>query len=396
MRPVTSGTPGSAALDGSGVRAQELDIPERDRIAREWLLPWIEAHRASLEGAIVVDFGCGPGAYTVPLAERGSRIVGVDIDESEVEIARRRLATAGAPQAELHGGPFEDLLETVRAKTPDGADMFLLAATLEHMTISERLEVLRLARERLRPDGLLVIWETPNRLLWSDHHTSGDPFFHQLPDELALAWIDRVPRAELREAVHGEGALQLWRWGRGASYHELELGFGDDLSTRIVAGGYDPATIDLRTVDRDELALAKYMERELPGVHPAFSRYWLDMIVRREPPNEPAPTWRPWTFDTNESWAVGHSVWGLLHFHRADSWLRIRTNDPAGSMLLGTEPTQQMRVSVWHGDACLGEVRLETSDRTVHTVIDFPAPASDLIIHVDAPVAVSFIATKTA
>lgn len=395
---MTSGTPGSAAHDGPHVRVQELDIPERDRIAREWLLPWIEAHRGgpgSLQDALVVDFGCGPGAYTLPLAESGARIVGVDIDESEVEIARNRLAMANAPQAELHGGPFQDLLDTVRAATPDGADVFLLAATLEHMTISERLTVLRLAREQLRPDGLLVIWETPNRLLWSDHHTSAEPFFHQLPDELALAWLDRVPREELREAVRANGELELWRWGRGASFHEFELGFGD-LAGRIVAGGYDPAIIDLRTVDRDELALAKYLQGSVPGTHPAFSRYWLDLIVRREPPPRPAPVWQPWTFDTNDSWAVGHSRWDLLHFHSADSWLRIQPTQPAQAVLLGVEPTQQMRASVWDGDTCLGEVQLEPSDRTVHTVIDFPAPASELILHVNAPVAVSFIATTPA
>jgi SAM-dependent methyltransferase len=396
MPTVTSGASGSAAHDDSGFRAQPLDVAERAAIAREWLLPWVEAHKGgpgSLRGAFVVEFGCGPGAYTLPLAELGCRVVGVDIDESEVAVARRRVSEAGARHVELHGGPFEALVEIVRSSAGDGADLFLLAATLEHMTIHERLTVLRLARELLRPDGLLVIWETPNRLLWSDYHTSGDPFFHQLPDELALGWVDRVPREELRGAVRSGGALQLWRWGRGASFHEFELAFGD-LTGRIVAGGFDPATIDLRTVDRDELALAKYLERKLPRVHPAFSRYWLDLIVRNEPTRQPAPVWRPWTFDTNDSWAVGYSVWGLLHFHRADSWLGVRPGGPVGSLLLGAEPTEKLQVSVWNGDACIGQVDFEASDRTVYEVVDLLAPASELVIHVDAPGVLSFIATK--
>jgi hypothetical protein len=313
-----------------------------------------------------------------------------------VATARRRLSAAGSPPVALHGGPFEELLEFVRSSTTsNGADVFLLAATLEHMTIHERLTVLRLARELLRPDGLLVIWETPNRLLWSDYHTSGEPFFHQLPDELALGWLDRVPRNELREAVRDGGALQLWRWGRGASYHELELGFGD-LSGRIVAGGYDPATIDLRQVDRDELALARYLERRLPNVHPAFSRYWLDLIVRNEPPTQPAPVWRPWSFDTNESGAVGQSVWGLLHFNQADSWLRIRPGGPVRSLLLGAEPTEKLHLTVWDGDTCIGQAELDPSDRSVYAVVDLLTPVSELVLHVDVPVAVSFIATKAA
>ncbi|GHE80341.1 class I SAM-dependent methyltransferase [Streptomyces cellulosae] len=38
------------------------------------------------QGSRVLDLGCGPGVFTVPLARRGHRVTGVDVDEW----ARRR------------------------------------------------------------------------------------------------------------------------------------------------------------------------------------------------------------------------------------------------------------------------------------------------------------------
>jgi len=380
----------------SAIPPQPLDIAARERTAREWLLPWIDRHRP-LHGSLAVDFGCGPGTYTKPIAEWADHVVAVDIDEQEVSVARDRLADAR--NIALAAGSFEKLVRFVETNTPDGADVFLLAATLEHMTIGERLAVLRLAHETLREDGVLVIWETPNRLLWSDHHTTQDPFFHMLPEDLAVAWVDRVPRTEVAQATRVGGPMQLWRWGRGASYHELELGFGA-LEQRIVAGGYDPDTIELRSVDRDELALAAYMGRELPHVHPCFSRYWLDLIIRRTPLSRPEVGWRPWPFATNDGYRVTVSRWGLVHFTHDDSWLGVRLDAPVRALLLGLEPAQQTSLGVWHGPwetkRWTAQVDLGPAKGTVYKVLRLVEPADELILRVDAPLALSFLATQAA
>jgi SAM-dependent methyltransferase len=48
---------------------------------------------AKLEpGARIVEIGCGTGQATVPLAERGFEIVGIELGESLAELARRKLA----------------------------------------------------------------------------------------------------------------------------------------------------------------------------------------------------------------------------------------------------------------------------------------------------------------
>ena len=46
-------------------------------------------------GRRVVDFGCGSGANTVLLANRGAHVWGIDISEDLLRLARRRLAVSG-------------------------------------------------------------------------------------------------------------------------------------------------------------------------------------------------------------------------------------------------------------------------------------------------------------
>src|ERR1700682_298790 len=43
-------------------------------------------------GRRVLDFGCGSGENCLLLARRGAKVVGVDISESLIRVARKRLA----------------------------------------------------------------------------------------------------------------------------------------------------------------------------------------------------------------------------------------------------------------------------------------------------------------
>ena len=63
--------------------------------------------KAGLEtGDRVVEIGCGTGQATVPLAERGLAVTGVELGAELAGIARRRLA--GFPSADVVTSSFED------------------------------------------------------------------------------------------------------------------------------------------------------------------------------------------------------------------------------------------------------------------------------------------------
>src|SRR5262245_54504742 len=53
------------------------------------------AERAPLEGARILDVGCGGGLVAEGLAARGARVVAIDLAEENVEAARQHAAAAG-------------------------------------------------------------------------------------------------------------------------------------------------------------------------------------------------------------------------------------------------------------------------------------------------------------
>jgi hypothetical protein len=223
-------------------------------------------------------------------------------------------------------------------------DVFLLYAVLEHLTVSERLDVLRLAREVVKPDGAIVVCETPNRLIYFDHHTARMPFFHLLPDELALEYRRLAPRGQLRDELDEadsqggrEAALDaIARWGRGVSFHEFELAFGERLDQHVIASNYDPLLFGERPVQPDEVILWRYLERWRPDLAPVFSRYWLDLILSPTPIDKRPPFLRPWSFDTTASEAVGWSGSETLLLKGAEATLWVTLPHPSSRIVVGS------------------------------------------------------------
>ena len=106
-------------------------------------------------GCRVLEVGPGTGQATVPLAERGCRIVAVELGEDLAAVARRRLARF--PAVQVVTAAFEDW--------PPPAEPFdlVLAATVFHW-IDPAVRVTK-AADALRPGGALATIAT--------HHVAG-------------------------------------------------------------------------------------------------------------------------------------------------------------------------------------------------------------------------------
>src|SRR5204862_4599108 len=79
-----------------------------------------------IQGKTVLDFGCGPGAEAIEMAQRGARrVLGVDIRQSFLETTRARAIEAGP----LHPRAFTSAPE-------EAADSLVSLHSFEH--INER------------------------------------------------------------------------------------------------------------------------------------------------------------------------------------------------------------------------------------------------------------------
>ncbi|MBK7874698.1 MAG: methyltransferase domain-containing protein [Planctomycetes bacterium] len=122
------------------------DLYHRQLAWRDWRTAF--AALPPLEGAQVLDLGCGPGDLAAELAARGARVLGVDANEELVEVARAR----GIPNAAFRAADLRSLEPLERAA--DGIwCSFSAAYFVEFAPVLERW------RRLLRPGGWIALVE---------------------------------------------------------------------------------------------------------------------------------------------------------------------------------------------------------------------------------------------
>ncbi|MYD92603.1 MAG: methyltransferase domain-containing protein [Chloroflexi bacterium] len=127
---------------GADWYAQRGFAAETVRQARAWYLRFLP------EPGDLLDVGCGRGEFLTAAAEAGHRVLGLDHDQAMLAEAR------GLPVREA------DALDFLQS-TPDRYDSITAFHVIEHLGVREAEALIRLAADRLRPDGRLII-ATPN------------------------------------------------------------------------------------------------------------------------------------------------------------------------------------------------------------------------------------------
>ena len=179
----------------------------------------------------VLDFGCGMGSSTLILGRvlPNSTIVGVDMSERFVEVARMRTEFF-ADRARRTGVAHADMRFAVSPNSerlPDGLGLFdaiVLAGVFEHLLPAtgeggegERALVMGALWSHLKTDGVLYVNQTPWRGFPWEFHTTGLPFVNYLPGAV-IPSLTRFSRKVAADASWPE----LLRLGvRGASVREI-------------------------------------------------------------------------------------------------------------------------------------------------------------------------------
>lgn len=143
--------------------AQAPTAPSREQVAlghpsyvwrsgQDRRLQLIRRH-VPLEGAAMLDIGCGIGTYVRKLEELSDRVYGIDVEAARVRQGERgALAVAVSEQLPFARGSF---------------DMVLLNEVIEH--VSDDARTLHEACRVVRPGGHVVIY-APNRLYPFETH----------------------------------------------------------------------------------------------------------------------------------------------------------------------------------------------------------------------------------
>ena len=252
---------------------------------RNNIIPWLDTLKP-LKGLKVLEIGCGTGSSTVALAEQGAVVTGIDIDKGALCVAhdRCRIYRVSAALRVLNAANIED------AFSHSSFDLIVFYASLEHMTVQERLTALSCAWRMLPFEGMLGVIETPNRLWFCDVHTSLLPFFHWLPNDLAFQYAQFSPRENFRELYHKWTPLSeehFLRRGRGVSCHEFDLAIGPVR---------DPCTIGGLSAFRQRHGILQrkkgektYIElllQQCPEVPPPFFEKQLDLVIEKQGPTD--------------------------------------------------------------------------------------------------------------
>lgn len=118
--------------------------------------------RCDGQGSIrrVLDLGCGTGGHSIPLAERGFDVAGVDRSEAMLSVARKK-AERQRPRGKVEFAQGD--LRECRASGPFDAVLMMAAVLSYQLTNEDVLAAMTTARRHLRPGGLFIfdVWYGP-------------------------------------------------------------------------------------------------------------------------------------------------------------------------------------------------------------------------------------------
>ena len=284
-----------------GKKALQDSIFTRFEDTRKRIIPWLNSVK-SLSNLNIIEVGCGSGTGTSAFAEQVKSITAIDIDKNILKVCQDRCKLMNLNNVKFFNMEISDYVKIQKLeKSNETIDAIIFYATLEHMTLEQRISALEASWRVLPIGGLIIILDTPNSLFFYDGHTSGLPFHHWISDELAYKYVELNPKSifhskEFLDSSNNVKMNEFISWGRSVSYHDLEistkkslksLNFLESLSSyENKKYYYEKKLISLskRIRFQKESFTARYiklMSEYQPEIDPSFFRPYLNIILEK-------------------------------------------------------------------------------------------------------------------
>jgi SAM-dependent methyltransferase len=128
-------------------RGTQEEIAER----ASFYIPYMDEAHAGTREAPIIDIGCGRGEWLTLLKDRGYVAKGVDSNHDMIQLCKAKFLDVTE----------DDLLEFLRAQRTDGFGAVTGFHIVEHLPLSELVELFDQSLRVLKPGGI-AIFETPN------------------------------------------------------------------------------------------------------------------------------------------------------------------------------------------------------------------------------------------
>lgn len=188
------------------------------------LVDLLHADTSYPAGSMVLEAGCGVGAQTITLVRNSpnARITSIDISESSVVEARKKIEAAGFTNVSFQQGDIYNL-----AFEPESFDHIFVCFVLEHL--ARPLEALHSLKKLLKAGGTLTVIE-------GDH---GSTFFY--PDnDASHAAIQCQVALQAKAGGNANIGRELYPLLNAAGFNSIHVSprmvYVDSSKTRLVEG----------------------------------------------------------------------------------------------------------------------------------------------------------------
>jgi len=130
---------------------EKVDLASRNKDFIASSVAWMTSRFNIGSGSRICDFGCGPGLYAMPLAQKGADVTGVDLSERSLAYARK---AAAAKRLDIDY-QFQDYLQFSTKKKFDLIMMIYFDFCA--LSPSQRKELLGMFYQYLEKDGSVLL-----------------------------------------------------------------------------------------------------------------------------------------------------------------------------------------------------------------------------------------------